>query len=219
MKLITTLTLGLLTTLTLNAKTTMCFKENHISMTTIETTALDGGVCASHKNVQDMKSEGWSVDDIKIQTATKGNNYIYIFKKEEQNITSIDEEKLEQKILYRLEKRKKEEQEATKFKIYTKKSISGKKYYIKKCQKCHGLDGSQEYATARAINSLSLYEFKTTIKDYNLQQYDRGQGFVMYPFANNMDSNDIKNVYIYLESLKPENKDKKMISIKKEEAN
>ena len=218
MKILTALTLGLFTTITLNAQTTMCFKENHPSMTTIETVTLDGGVCSSQKNVQDMKNDGWSVDDIKIEKSSTGNNYIYIFKKNEMSISAFDEKKLEQKILQKLETRKKEEQEANKIRIYKRKSVSGKKLYIKKCQKCHGTNGEEEYSTSRAINELSFYDFKTTLRDYDLGQYDRGQAFVMYPFANGINSKDIKNIYIYLQSLKDENKNKKTIEIKEEES-
>ena len=85
MKLLTSITLGLITSASLFAQTTMCFKENHTSMATIESTILDGGLCSSTKTVQDMKNEGWNVDDIKIEKSSKGNNYIYIFKKEEAN--------------------------------------------------------------------------------------------------------------------------------------
>ncbi len=35
-----------------NAQTTMCFKQNHGDLTTIENTRLDGGECGSQKKVQ-----------------------------------------------------------------------------------------------------------------------------------------------------------------------
>ena len=36
----------------------MCFKENHKSMSTIENTPLDGGICAGKYTVNDMKTKG-----------------------------------------------------------------------------------------------------------------------------------------------------------------
>ncbi len=107
MKLLTSVTLGLITATSLLAQTTMCFKENHPSMTTIESTPLNGGLCSSSKSIQDMKKEGWSVEDIKIEKSANGNNYIYVLKKEAQTLSTLDEEKLEQRILQRLETRKK----------------------------------------------------------------------------------------------------------------
>jgi len=210
MKFFTTITLGLFTTIALNAQTTMCFKENHLSMTTIETTNLDGGLCKSSKNVQDMKNEGWSVDDIKIEKSTNGNNYIYIFKKDQINLTAIDEEKLEQKILQRLETRKKEEQITRKKEIKVRMSKDGKKLYINKCQSCHGEKANVLTGNSRDLTKLNFYDFKTTIRDYGLGDYDRGTAFRMLPYANLMDSRDIKNVYSYINSLKPKEDQKEI---------
>ncbi len=208
MKLLTTITLGLLTTISLNAKTTMCFKENHLSMTTIETIALDGGECSSSKNVQDMKKAGWAVDDIKIEKSTNGNNYIYIFKKDEIITSTIDEEKLEQKILQRLETRKKEEQIARKKEVKVRMSKDGKKLYINKCQSCHGAKATELTGNSRDLTKINFFDFKTTIRDYGLGEYDRGTAFRMLPYANLMDSRDIKNVYSYINSLKPKKEQK-----------
>ena len=47
----------LLSSASLFADTTMCFKENHKSMTTIESTPLDGGICAGKFSVNDMKAK------------------------------------------------------------------------------------------------------------------------------------------------------------------
>lgn len=203
MKLLSSATLALLTTTSLFAQTTMCFKENHPSMTTIETITLDGGLCSSSKSVQDMKNEGWSVDDIKIEKSSSGNNYIYIFKKNEQTISSLDEEKFEQRILQRLETRKKEELQAKKKEINLRMAKDGKALYIKKCQSCHGEKAKKLYGPSRALIDLNFFDFKTTIRDYELGEYDRGQAFVMKPYANLMSSRDVKNVYSYIKSLKP----------------
>ncbi|WP_044416408.1 c-type cytochrome [Halarcobacter anaerophilus] len=209
MRLLTTVTLSSIATLSIAfAQTTMCFKENHKSMATIETTPLDGGACGSTKSVQDMKKDGWSIDDINIQKTNSGTNYIYIFKKDmPQQASSISEEKLEQRILQRLEERKKVEIEVKKEQARQRMSRSGKKLYIDKCQSCHGEKADEEYGTSRALIALDLEEFQTTLRDYMLGEYDRGQAFRMIPYANIMDSGDIKNVYSYIQALKDEKKE------------
>ena len=161
MNILKTLSIGIFTATTLFAQTTMCFKENHTSMMTIESTALDGGLCSSNKSVQDMKNDGWSVDDIKIEKSSDGNNYIYIFKKNETNLSSINEEKLEQKILQKLETRKKEESAAKKTAIKMRMSRDGKNLYIKKCQNCHGEKANEKYGPSRALTELNFMDFKT----------------------------------------------------------
>ncbi|WP_419763821.1 MAG: c-type cytochrome [Arcobacter sp.] len=178
-------------------QTTMCFKQNHKNFATIELVKLDGGLCASKKSLQDMKKEGWSTDDIKMD----GNNFIYILKKDELANTGIDMEKLEATILKRLEQKEVADNirllEEKKFRM----TQSGKALYIKKCESCHGEKGEVAYGTSREINKLSLYDFQQTLRDYDLRQYDRGQAIVMYPYANGINSKDIKNLYQYLQSI------------------
>lgn len=204
MKLKLLITLGLLTTSSLFAQTTLCFKENHTSMTTIESTTLDGGLCKSSKSVKNMKAEGWSVDDIKIEKTTNGNNYIYIFKKEEASISSLDEEKIEQRIMQRLEVRKKEEVEVKKVAIKEKMSQNGKEIYINTCQRCHGENADKEaYNTSRPLIDLNFSDFKQSIRDYAMDDYDRGAAFVMKSYAINLNTKKIKDVYSYIKTLKP----------------
>ncbi len=204
MKLLSSIALtSILTTTIATAQTTMCFKENHKSMMTIETTALNGGECQNQKSVQDMKKEGWSVADINIDKTKNGANYIYIFKKEEANLSSIDEKALEEKILNRLEERKKQEIATKKKEAYIRKSKSGEKLYNNKCISCHGKNGElKARGVSRPINSLNLQDFMLSIRGYNLGDYDRGMAFVMKPYATLMNDKDIKNVYVYLQSLK-----------------
>lgn len=215
MKLLTTLALGIITSTSLYAQTTMCFKENHTSMMTIEETPLDGGECSSTKSVENMKKNGWNVDDIKIEKTITGNNYIYIFKKEAQDLSSLDEEKLEQRIMKRLEIRKQEEVATKKKNIKIRMSKDGKDTYIQHCKRCHGEKGEILASnTSRAISNLSLQDFKLSIRGYILDDYDRGRAMLMKPYANIADSRDIKNIYSYLKSLQPkdnneENKKKK----------
>lgn len=205
MKLLTTFTLGVIATTSLFAQTTMCFKESHTSMATIETTPLDGGLCSSSKSVAEMKKEGWSVDDIKIESTSKGKNYIYIFKKDEQTISSFDEKQLEEKILQKLEKRKEQEQKIKITKYKEAMSKSGKKMFIDKCQSCHGEKAEKRaYNTSRPLIELSFADMDQSINDYMYDNYDRGNALVMKPYAIYLTNKKLKDIYSYIQTLKPQ---------------
>lgn len=207
MRLINLFALSLLTSTALFSSTTMCFKENHSSMATIESTPLDGGVCSSTKSLNDMKKDGWSVEDIKIEESKSGKNYIYILKKEETPTATLDEKALEQRIMDKLEQRKVEEAEAKKTEIKLTMSKSGREIYINKCQQCHGEKAEKEaYGTSRALNTLSLDDMQISIRDYTLDNYNRGKSFIMRPYAEILLQKDVKNVYSYIQTLKPETK-------------
>ena len=208
MRLLSSIALtSILTASIATAQTTMCFKENHKSISTIETTNLDGGECQSKKSVQDMKNEGWNISDINITKNKDSSNYIYIFQKDENKISSIDEAALEEKILQRLETRKKQEVEVKKKEIYLRKSKSGEKLYLNKCASCHGDKGElKARGVSRPINDLNLQDFTLSIRGYNLGDYDRGMAFVMKPYATLMNNDDIKNVYVYLKSINQKEK-------------
>ena len=96
------------------ADTTMCFKENHQSMSTIENTPLNGGACLGKYTVNDMKTKGWSVDDIKISQTATGMNFIYILKTastvQVTPITTGNQADMEARIVEKLEKKKVEEE-------------------------------------------------------------------------------------------------------------
>lgn len=209
MKLFSSLALSSMVTLSvLNAQTTMCYKENHKNMTTIETTALNGGECKGINSVEDMKNSGWQVEDINIQKTEKGNNYIYIFKK--QSISSVDEKELENRILQKLEKRKEKEVLIKKERIYAQKSKSGEALYKSKCISCHGKNGEEKArGTSRPLRDLSLQDFTLSIRDYNVGDYDRGMAFVMRPYATLLSKEDVKNVYVYIQSLKKSKQENK----------
>ena len=81
--LITIFTTSLLTQ-SLLAKTTICYKKDWKSPSTIETTKLDGGECDSKYSFNDMKKNGWSLKDIKIEKGKSGLNYIYLLTDEKQ---------------------------------------------------------------------------------------------------------------------------------------
>lgn len=210
MKVLSAITFGLLTTTSLLANTTMCFKENHTSMTTIETTPLDGGECNSTKSINDMKKEGWIVDDIKIESSSNGNNYIYILKKETINASSLDEEKLEARIMQKLEKRKEAEKAEKIIQIKEKMSKDGKKFYINKCQSCHGEKAEKKaYGTSRPLIDLSLEDMQLSIRDYRVDDYDRGNAFVMKRYVNILTEKRIKDIYSYIKTLKPKKEESK----------
>ncbi|WP_375722691.1 c-type cytochrome [Arcobacter sp. KX21116] len=200
-KLIPALTFTVLTTMSLYAQTTMCFKENHKSMSTIENTKLDGGLCAGEKSPSEMKNEGWNVNDIKITDTKNGYNYIYVFKKEEK-VSNFDIDKLEKQIMNRLA----DKEEAAKKEAIIKRnyamSVSGKQRYIAKCQQCHGEKGEIEArGTSRPLRDLSLDDFTMAMRDYNLGTYNRGQAFIMMPYATITSQDDLKNIYVYLKSV------------------
>lgn len=207
MKLLTLISLGLLTTSTIFAQTTMCFKENHKSMSTIESTALDGGLCSSSKSLKEMKKDGWAVDDIKIESTSKGKNYIYIFKKDEVLLSTLNEEELEERIMQKIEKRKEVAGLERIVKAKRKMSKKGKDIYINKCQTCHGEKAEKTpYNNSRPLINLDLNDFQQAIRDYTVDEYDRGSAIVMKPYANMMNKTRNKEVYLYIQSLKPEEK-------------
>ena len=111
-------TILLLGSTSLLADTTMCFKENHKSMSTIENTPLDGGICAGKYTVNDMKTKGWSVDDIKISQTATGMSFIYVLKTATVTTSSSNftgnQAQMEANIIAKLEKKKEVEEDLTK---------------------------------------------------------------------------------------------------------
>ena len=193
------------------ANTTMCFKENHKSMSTIEQTPLDGGQCAGTNSVANMKAKGWLVDDIKITTTKKGMNYVYIFKTKQQNSsnsfesysnTSENQEQMEQRILAKLQKQKEEEKIAKQLEEKIKLQQAGKSLYVNKCQSCHGANGELEArGYSRPLDTLSLEQMQDAIRGYTNGTYNRGLAISMRPIANSISSNDVEEIYSYLSKI------------------
>jgi len=206
MKLFTKLALLTLTTIALNAQTTMCYKENHSNMATIETVKLEGGVCKGEKNVKDMQKEGWISEDIKINN----NNYIYIFKKA--TTADVNMQDLENRVIQRMRNENEEKQKLKKLKLTKSKIKNGKKLYEAKCALCHGPKGELEKYGKNAINTLNLKDFKTAIREYSTGQrsekdksgHNKVSPFAkqMVPYANMLTPNKINNIYVYFQSLK-----------------
>ena len=209
MKLIAPLTITLFATTALFSQTTMCFKENHNSMSTIEATKLDGGECKSTFTINDMKSKGWSVDDIKITTKESKYNFIYILKKGTDSSTlmvpnaNLNEKQLEEKILNRLEAKKVQEEKELKIEEKLKSKIAGKEMYMNKCQSCHGEKGEKTpYNTSRPLKDLSLEEMESAITKYAVEDDVTGYEIIMKPYASMLNDKKIKEVYEYIQTLK-----------------
>ena len=189
------------------ADTTMCFKENHQSMSTIETTPLDGGLCAGKNTITDMKAKGWNVDDIKISQTTNGMNFIYILKTPvsqmaTQSNFSGNQADMEARILEKLEKKKEAEKKAIEVKAIQDAAINGEKTYVNKCQSCHGTNGEKNaYNTSRPLKDLSIEDMSVSIRDYKLGNKNSGNAVIMTPYANYVNENDIKGIYSYLQKI------------------
>ena len=197
----------LLTSSSIFADTTMCFKENHQSMSTIENTALDGGLCAGKNTISDMKAKGWNVDDIKISQTANGMNFIYILKTPvsqmaTQSNFSGNQADMEARIMDKLEKKKEAEKKAIEVKAIQDAAINGEKTYVNKCQSCHGTNGEKNaYNTSRPLKDLSIEDMTVSIRDYKLGNKTSGNAIIMTPYANYVNENDIKGIYSYLQKI------------------
>lgn len=199
-------TILLLSSTSLLAETTMCFKENHKSMTTIESTPLDGGICNSKFSVNDMKAKGWSVDDIKISQTANGMNFIYILKTassvQATPVIAGNQADMEARIIEKLEKKKVEEQKAKVEKELKDAQIDAQKIYTSKCQTCHGENGEKKaYNSSRPLKDLSLEDMEESIKDYKNGTKNSGNATIMAPYASFVDYKEIKGIHAYINKI------------------
>ncbi|MGM0519290.1 MAG: c-type cytochrome [Campylobacterota bacterium] len=212
MRLLKPLTITLFTATTLMANTTMCFKENHPSMGTIEKTKLNGGACKGQYSLKQMKEKGYSVDDIKVTTNKSGNyNFVYILKDKSSNQSSnfamtnsnLSEKQLEQRILKRLETKKSQEKKAKQIEQNLQAQIEGKKIYTNKCQNCHGEKGeTRAYNASKPLQNLSLDDMQFAINRYTTDDdYGNGYQMLMKPIASGMTNNKIAKIHQYLKSI------------------
>ncbi|MEA3384384.1 MAG: c-type cytochrome [Campylobacterota bacterium] len=162
------------------ASTTMCYKKNHIDPETIETVKLKGGVCNDELSVEDMKKNGYKVEDIKLSNSKVGLNYTYIFIKNDM-----------QKVV-----------EESKEDINSADIKAGEKIYNKTCKRCHGDGTISAYNRARPLASLNEDEIAESIRDYSLDEKDNGMAILMKPYANSLIDKDIKDVAAYIQTLK-----------------
>lgn len=195
----------LLSSTSIFAETTMCFKEN-TSMSTIEKTPLDGGVCNGKFSVNDMKAKGWSVDDIKISQSQTGMNFIYILKTASAPVQSSqfvgNQAQMEANILAKLEAKKEAEEKAKVEKELKDAAVIAKELYTNKCQTCHGAKGEvSAYNTARPLKDLSVEDMQESIKNYKVGKVDSMNANIMTPYANFIDYKEIKGIHAYLQSI------------------
>ena len=211
MKILKSITFTLLASTLAYSQTTMCFKENHNSMTTIENTALDGGECKGSQTVSNMKANGWNVDDIKITTKEGSYNFIYIFKKNQtqsnfaqiNSNSNMSDAQLENRILKRLEAKKVQEAKEKEIKRVLENKIEGKEIYIAKCQSCHGEKGEKAaYNVGNPLKDISLDDMEHAIGQYtNRHDYGYGYNMVMKPIAANITNTQLVKIKDYLDSI------------------
>ncbi|MDD2894760.1 MAG: c-type cytochrome [Aliarcobacter sp.] len=199
-------TILLLGSTSLLADTTMCFKENHQSMSNIENTPLDGGACNGKNTINQMKAKGWSVDDIKISQTTTGMNFIYILKTATAATTTSNftgnQAQMEANIIAKLEQKKVSEEKAKVELELEEAKIDAKNIYVNKCQSCHGVNGELTRSSSRALKDLTIEQMEESIKDYKLGRIDRMSATTTAPIhINNLDPKTIKGVYAYLKEL------------------
>jgi mono/diheme cytochrome c family protein len=186
----------------------MCYKENVKQVAGIENIKLDGGLCQGNISLTQMKNDGWKVEDIKMSGSANGTNFTYIFKKNEKEYTALDMEKLEQKIVARIENNRREDEKERLNELKMRMSQAGKEKYINKCQSCHGEKAEIEaFGTARALVTLDLADINLSINQYKSRLKDNGNGLIMTPYAKTITSQDVRNIYSYILTLKDENKD------------
>lgn len=195
----------LLGTTSIFADTTMCFKENHSSMSTIENIALDGGACEGKFSVNDMKKQGWIVDDIKISQSATGMNFIYILKTPttaQVGSTAFvgNQAQMEANIIAKLEQNKKAEEKAKVEKELQESKINAQAIYVDKCQSCHGANG-EIVKGDRAVNSMSIEDMQETLKDYTLGLNGKESSIHGPVHVSNLNNKTIKGIYIYLKDL------------------
>ncbi|MDY3205110.1 MAG: c-type cytochrome [Arcobacter sp.] len=198
----------LLSSTSIFAETTMCFKEN-ASMSTIEKTPLDGGVCNGKFSVNDMKAKGWSIEDIKISQSSTGMNFIYILKNgvtvsaPTQSSQFVgNQAQMEANILAKLEAKKEAEEKAKVEKELKDAAVIAKELYTNKCQTCHGTKGEvSAYNTARPLKDLSVEDMQESIKNYKVGKVDSMNANIMAPYANFIDYKEIKGIHAYLQSI------------------
>ena len=199
-------TILLLGSTSLLADTTMCFKENHKSMSTIENTPLDGGICAGKYTVNDMKTKGWSVDDIKISQTATGMSFIYVLKTATAATTTSsnfagNQAQIEANIIAKLEKKKEGEEKAKVEKELEEAKIDAKEIYINKCQNCHGIKGETKRSDSKPLNKQNIEEMEDSIKDYKLGRNGKESSLNAPIHTNNLDPKTIKGIHAYLQSI------------------
>ena len=173
----------LMTILSINivfGQTTMCYIENIQKPSQLKNKKLNGGECKGKFNLNQMKNNGWIVEDISISKNKSDNtlNYTYILKQK-----SITKQKI------------KTQNNNTN----TNDIIKGKILYQTKCQSCHGIKGQKEPNYSNKLTNLTIQEFEIKMEGYNLHEIDKGSAIIMYPYA--VDLGDVQKISKYLKSI------------------
>jgi cytochrome c553 len=75
--------------------------------------------------------------------------------------------------------------------------------YIAKCQSCHGVNADKTpYSTSRKLNTLTQEEIETSIKNYSIGDNVTGYEMIMKPYADILNSQKIKEIYEYIQTIK-----------------
>lgn len=182
------------------AQTTMCFTKDVKDITVLENIKLNGGECKSAYSLNDMKKNGWEVSDIKINN----NDYIYIFKKGSSvnwNGTSTNTEELEERLLKKMEEKRKKEIEEKKALAEKELFSKTKKFYENKCQSCHGVNGELEPGFSVKIKDLSKDKFLEAMDGYRINSYNKGSADQMKAYAMTTSEKESENIIKYLKSI------------------
>lgn len=201
----------ILSSTTIFAETTMCFKEN-ASMTTIESTPLNGGACNGKYTVNDMKAKGWNVDDIKISQTPKGMSFIYILKSPNHSKVApmvaggavggaaISQEQMEANIMAKLEAKKVAEEKAKVEQEVKEAKIDAQGIYTNQCQNCHGAKGEVRKGNSR-LNELTTEQMEEALKDYKLGVGEKASSVYAPSHINFLNDKTIKGIKAYLDSI------------------
>jgi cytochrome c553 len=198
MKIITKL--AIITSLTTLAysEVTICFKKNHSDISTLDSVKLDGGKCLGTNSQNEMLKRGWILDNFNM----KNGDYLFVFKKNENDLNITSKESIEAIIEKKIKKDKNDEIANT-LKIEKEKSTSlGERTYLKKCASCHGLKADEKAGNSALLNSMSLDDFLDSLKGYKIGSYNLGNSSEMKPYAVGFSSYEMKNVYEYIQSIK-----------------
>lgn len=179
------------------ADISICFKKNHNDISTLETIKLDGGACLGKKNKQEMQKDGWKFENFQV----KDDGYLFIFKKESQNIETTDVKSLKSTIIAEIKSEKENEIKKTKIKNKLSKIEKGETLYVNKCASCHGDKGNTHISNTTKLSTITLDEFKSSMKGYKIGSYNLGNASEMRPYSVGITSSDVKNIYVYLQNL------------------
>ncbi|QKF60077.1 c-type cytochrome [Aliarcobacter lanthieri] len=182
------------------ADTTMCFKENHPSIATIESTPLNGGACEGKYSINDMKKKGWLVDDIKIN----GNSYIYVLKTPDNakaiTPSGISQEQMEANIMAKLEAKKEAEETARVEKENEELRVDAQNLYVAQCQNCHGEKGELRKGNSR-IKDLTVADMQEALREYKLGVGEKASSVYAPSHINFLNDKNIKGIKAYLDSI------------------